>query len=64
VKLQVEEDRETAVPQLVDDRVSLSKVKLEANFEPAAKSVETVGESKGGSGAGEVEGDDEAGIHL
>jgi hypothetical protein len=26
--------------------------------------VETVGESKGGSGAGEVEGDDEAGIHL
>jgi hypothetical protein len=48
----------------VDDRVSLSKVKLEANFEPAAKSVETVGESKGGSGAGEVEGDDEAGIHL
>jgi len=64
VKFEVEEDGEAAAAELADDGGAFGGVELEADFEPAAEALELIGEGKGGRGAGGVEGDDEARVHV
>ena len=64
VELEVEEDGEVAAAEFADDGGAFGDVELEADFEPAAEALELVGEGESGRSAGDVEGDDEAGVHL
>jgi hypothetical protein len=63
VEFEVEKDREAAAAELVNDGIAFGEVELEADFEPAAASLELVGESERGSSARNVQGDDQAGVH-
>jgi len=64
VQFEVKEDGEVAAAELADDGGTFGDEELEADFEPAAEALELVGEGEGWGGAGVVEGDDEAGVHL
>ena len=53
-----------AAAEFADDGGAFGDVELEADFEPAAETLELVGEGESGQSTGDVEGDDEAGVHL
>lgn len=64
VELEVKEDGDVAAAEFADDGGAFGDVELEADFEPAAETLELVGEGESGQSTGDVEGDDEAGVHL
>ena len=62
VELEIEEDGEAPAAQFADDGGAFCAEELEADFDPAADSVEAIGEGEGRSGIRIIEGDDQAGV--